>query len=346
MNDATTGRHDADKNWLALTREAPLDPALPIVDPHHHFYDQPGTRYLPQDALDDMRSGHNIRASVYIECNTGYRPELGQMMAPLGEIELANRIGVPGRGVDLCAGIVGFADLACGEKIGALLDAQMAAAGRFRGVRYTTKWDPHPSLRSARRAIPERLLYDSGVRAGMAQLMARGLSFDAFILHPQLVEIIDLARAFPALTIIIDHVGGLAAATEPYAARREEAFASWRGALTELARHPNVFMKLGGLAMPNLGLQLHLRAKPANSEELATLWRPYIEPCIEAFGPERCMFESNFPPDKLGASYVVLWNAFKRIAAGCTADVRHALFAGTGARAYRLALHPSEMTNS
>jgi predicted TIM-barrel fold metal-dependent hydrolase len=237
----------------------------------------------------------------------------------------------------VCAGIVGTADLRAGAEAGAALDAQIAAGGgRFRGIRFITKWDADEELNTGRYAPPRGLMQDRAFRAGFALLAPRKLSFDAMVYHPQLLELADLARAFPDTTIVLNHVGGLIALTRTYLARKDEAIAQWRSSMAELAKCPNVFVKLGGLGMPYLGFGFEKLEAPAPSERLAAAWGPFFEHCIDKFGPHRCMFESNFPPDRESADYPVLWNAFKRIAGRYSADEKRALFRGTAAKAYRL----------
>jgi len=328
--------------WRAQLSEPIIDPDLPIIDPHHHLWERPGNRYLLDDLLADVRSGHNIRASVFVECGAYYRKAGPAERAFVGEVEFANGIaamaasGVYGDTM-ICAGIVGTADISVGPAVSEVLDLQIAACGgRFRGIRVTAKWDADELLNNSRYAIPLGLMRDADFRAGFATLAPRGLSFDAMIYHPQLLELADLARAFPRTTIILNHVGGLVAKTRTYLAREQEATAEWRAGITELAKCPNVFVKLGGLGMPYLGFGLEKLAAPAPSEKLAEIWGPYFHHCIDRFGPDRCMFESNFPPDRESASYAVIWNAFKRVAAGYTSEERHALFYGAAAKAYRL----------
>ncbi len=220
-----------------------------------------------------------------------------------------------------------------------VLDAQIAAGcGRFRGIRVTTKWDPNEELNNSRWIIPHDLMQDRDFRAGFATLAPRKLSFDAMIYHPQIPQLADLARAFPDTSIIVNHAGGLVAMTRGYLARKDEAIAQWRQAMAELAQCPNVFIKLGGLGMPYLGFGFDKLDAPASSERLAQAWGPFFKHCIDKFGPARCMFQSNFPPDRASVSYAVLWNTFKRIAAGYSTDEKRALFHATAAKAYRLNL--------
>ena len=326
----------------SLTREEVLDPDLPIIDPHHHLWDRAGNRYLLDEHLADVRSGHNIKATVFVECGAFYRAAGPAHKAPLGEVEFANGVGAMAAsgsyGTTLvCAGIVGTADLSVGAEAAELLDAQRAAAGeRFRGIRMITKWDPDEALNNSRYIVPPDLLRDADFRAGFATLGPRRLSFDAMVYHPQIPELAALARAFPDTTVVLNHIGGLVAHTRAYRDRAQEATAQWRSAMADLAKCPNVYVKLGGLGMPYLGFGLERLETPASSQRLAQLWGPLFDCCIETFGPTRCMFESNFPPDRESVDYPVLWNAFKRVAAKYSADERRSLFSGTAAKAYRL----------
>ena len=331
-----------DPEFLAKHDEAVLDPELPIVDPHHHLWDH-GYRYLFDEFLGDISSGHNIRASVFVQCDAMYRADGDPDFAPVGETEFVNGVAAisasggygPAR---ICAGIVGYADLMLGERVDAVLEAHVRAAGnRFRGIRGRSVWDPDPSIKGSAKDFPPGLLLDPKFREGYRRLAEYGLSFDSWLFHPQIPELADLASKFPGTTVILDHVGAPLAIGQ-YAGKRDEVFGLWRRNLEELARRENVFVKLGGLAMHLFGFDLESghRDAPAPSETLAKLWRPYMETCIELFGARRCMFESNFPVDKRGASYRVLWNAFKRISAGASADEKAALFHDSACRAYQL----------
>jgi L-fuconolactonase len=325
-------------------REDILEADLPIIDPHHHLWDRPGNRYLLGDFLADVRSGHDIRASVFVECGAFYRKAAPELMAPVGEVEFANgmaAMAASGLYADtlVAAGILGTADLRIGADVARVLDAEIAAAGeRMRGIRFIAKWDADEALNTGRYKPRPGLMRDRDFRAGFSMLAPRKLSFDTMIYHPQLPDVADLARAFPDTTIVVNHVGGLLAHTRTYVARKDGAIDQWRSGLRELARCPNVYMKLGGLGMPYLGLGADKLDGPASSEELAGLWGPYFADCIESLGPERCMFESNFPPDRESADYAVIWNTFKRVAAGYSADEKRALFYRTAAKAYRLDL--------
>jgi L-fuconolactonase len=330
-------------DWLARRQEEILDPDLPIVDPHHHLVDRENTgRYLLPDLLADTGTGHNITATVYLEWLSMYRAGGPDELRPVGEVEFANGVaamaasGAYGK-TRVCAGIVGYADLMLGGQVEPVLEAMIAAGGgRFRGIRYITASHPDDAARGSSVNRPAGLLMEPRVREGFARLHPLGLSFDAWMYFTQLGELLDLARTFPETPIVLNHVGG-AIGIGPYAGRRDEVFAEWRGRIAELAACPNVHVKLGGLGMRLFGFDVLTGELPPSSEQLAAAWRPYLETCIAAFRAHRAMFESNFPVDKGSCGYQALWNAFKRIAAGSSADEKTALFAGTATRFYRLA---------
>lgn len=346
--EAPAERHKAlfgiNEAWLAGHVEAPLEPDLAIVDPHHHLWDR-GEPYLLKEYLADIGGGHNIRASVFVQCDAMYRKDGDPDFAPIGETEFVNGIAAMSASgaygpTRVCAGIVGFAELRLGERVDAVLEAHLRAAGdRFKGIRGRSVWDPDPTIKGSSQDFPQGLLLDADFRRGYARLARYGLSFDAWLFHPQIPELTDLASQFPDTPVILDHVGA-PLAVGAYAGKRDEVFGTWKHNLTELARCPNVSVKLGGLGMHLFGFDLDAahRSEPAPSEEIARLWRPYIETCIEIFGVGRCMFESNFPVDKRCVSYAVLWNAFKRIAAGYSASEKDALFSENACRVYRLTL--------
>src|SRR5271167_467247 len=330
------------QDWLDRGREEIIEPDLPIVDPHHHLVDRPETgRYLLPELLADTGSGHIITATVYLEWLSMYRAAGPVELRPVGEVEFANGVaamaasGSYGK-ARVCAAIVGYADLARGAAVEKVLEAMIAAGGgRFRGIRFISASHPDDAARGSSVNRPAGLLLEPRLREGFARLHPLGLSFDAWMYHTQLGELVDLARAFPETPIVLDHVGG-PIGLGSYAGKRDEVFAEWSRRIGELAACPNVHVKLGGLGMRMFGFTVHTGELPPSSEELATAWRPYIETCIAAFGSERAMFESNFPVDKGSCSYHVLWNAFKRIAAGCSPTEKATLFTGTATRFYRL----------
>ncbi|MFL5333885.1 MAG: amidohydrolase family protein [Geminicoccaceae bacterium] len=329
------------EDWLARRQEDILEPTLPIIDPHHHLWDHPGERYLFADLLRDIGTGHDIRATVFVQCGAMYRAEGPEALRPLGETEFVNGAAAmsasgqygPARA---CAGIIGMVDLTLGDQVTPLLQAHLALAGpRFKGVRNRTAWHPSPEVRSNLVTPPPSPLAHPAFAEGARALARLGLTLDVWAYHTQLPEVAVLARAVPELTIIIDHVGG-PLGVGPFAGRRAEVFPVWKQEMLALAALPNTLVKLGGLAMQVGGFEFHLAEQPPGSAKLAEAWRPYIETCIEAFGSARCMFESNVPVDKGMCSYAVLWNAFKRLAAGAGEAEKAALFAGTAARVYRL----------
>jgi len=332
------------KVWLAKRpAEAALEPDLPIIDPHHHLWDTParGTYLLPE-LLADLGGGHNIVATVFLECQAMYRRAGPADMAPVGEVEFVNGIAAMSASgtygpCRIAEGIVGYADLRAGAQVRRVLEAEIAAGGgRFKGIRQGVAWDGDPGVGGhASRIVPPHLALDKTFREGFAQLAPLGLSFETWQYHPQLPDAIDLARAFPDTTFILNHVGGVLG-VGPYSGRRQEILASWKKDIFEMAKCPNVNVKLGGIGMVSFGFDFHERDVPPSSQELADAWRMYVEPCIEAFGVDRCMFESNFPPDKQSGGYTELWNAFKIITKGASADEKKALYSGTAARVYKL----------
>lgn len=334
MNDRT--------QWLAKVTEAALEPGLPIIDPHHHLWDTPGNRYFLDELLADTNTGHNVVATVFVQCGAMHRASGPEEMRPVGETEFVNGVaaqsasGIYGP-MRACDGIVGNADLLQGDAAGRVLDAHIAAApARFRGIRHITAFDSHEGMQNFGGSF-KGMMAEARFLDGARQLVKRGLSFDSFFFHPQISELTAFARKLPDLTIILDHFGG-PIAIGPYAGKQAEIFAQWKIDMTELAKCPNVNVKIGGINMPMNGFGWHKRDRPPTSEELAAATKDYYLHTIDVFGPARCMFESNFPVDKISTSYGVLWNAFKRIAAGFSASDKAALFAGCAARVYRIGL--------
>ena len=334
---------DPREDWLALYREEVIDPQRPIVDPHHHLWDRGGQRYMIEEMAADIASGHNIVATVYVDCRSMYRASGPEAFRPVGEVEFANGVAAMsasgGYGpAAMCAGIVSHVDLLLGDGARPVLEAEIAAGnGRFRGIRHSSAWDAEFEVAGMYAKRPKGILLDATFRKGFACLAPLNLSFDAWLFHPQIGELVDLARAFPDTRIMLDHCGGPVGIGR-FVGKREETFALWKASIQQIAKCPNVSVKLGGLAMRLLGYDFHERPQPPSSEQAAAAWRPYIETCIEAFGPGRAMFESNFPPDKGQCSYQVIFNAFKRIAAPYSETEKTALFSGTAKDFYRLKL--------
>jgi len=326
--------------WLMLTVEDPIEPDLPICDPHHHLWDYPTNRYLLEELLQDTGGGHHIVQTVFVECRSMYRKDGPPEMQPVGETEFVQGVAAQSASgqygmTNVAAGIVGFADLTLGAAVKPVLEAHIAAGrNRFRGIRHISAWDASTEIESYM-GTPRGLLLDVKFREGFACLQEYGLSFDVWLYHPQLMELVDLARAFPDIPIVLDHIGG-PLGIGPYAAKPEEVFQEWKRGIAELATCPNVVVKLGGLGMRICGFGWHERATPPGSAELAEAMAPYYRWCIEQFGVDRCMFESNFPVDKMSYSYTVMWNAFKRMSKDFSPAERAALFHDTAVRVYRL----------
>jgi len=331
--------------WLELVEEEILEPDLPICDPHHHLWDhRKGTvepRYLLDELLADVNSGHNIVSTVFIECGTMFKADGPEHMKPIGETEFVNGIAAMSASGNygdcrIAAGIIGTAYLWLGDPVAEVLDAQIVAGGgRFRGLRQGASWDPSSKVPN-HRTEPARDMYSNPrFREGFKHLAARNLTFEGWCYHPQIPALTDLARAFPDTTIILDHFGG-PIGIGPYKGREEETFESWKASVTELAKCSNVMAKLGGLAMPVNGYAWDRRESPPGSVEFMDAQRRYFDLTLELFGVERCMFESNFPVDKVSVSYAVMWNAFKRYVADYSAQEKQQLFHDTATRVYRI----------
>jgi L-fuconolactonase len=326
--------------WLDQVKEEILEPDLPICDPHHHLWDNAQSRYLLDELLADIRSGHNVVSTVFVECAAMYRADGPEALRPVGETEFVNGVAAvcaSGRYGELraCAGIISFADLLLGERVGEVLDLHTARSDRFRGIRHAAGWDADERVRNSHTNPPRGLLRIPEFRAGARELARRGQVFEAWLYHPQIAELTDLARALPELTIVFDHFGG-PLGIGPYEGRREEIFEAWRRDVAELARCPNVVAKLGGLVMPINGCDFHKRERPATSDEIVAATGRYYRHAIDCFGAERCMFESNFPVDKQSCSYHVLWNAFKKLVSDASSHEKRQLFHDTACRVYRI----------
>lgn len=338
--------------------EAILEPDLPIIDPHHHLWDlRPLVAAMPEprhpfvealsrsayytfdQLLSDARGGHNIVGTVYMECGAFYRPDGDPALKSLGEVEYASGVAAQGASglygnFRPCAAIIGHADLQRGDAARPVLEALIEVGnGRFRGIRHQGAWDADADVLGPPFHAPPHLYRSDEFRKGFRHLRELGLTFDAWLLEPQLDDVLDLARAFPDQPICLDHCG-TPLGTASYHGTMTERFDIWRNAILQIARCPNVSIKLGGLGMSFCALPEHGPEAGLSSEALAAMWRPYVETCIEAFSPARAMFESNYPVDKWSASYNTLWNAFKRLAKDASVDEKHDLFAGTAARFY------------
>ncbi len=329
--------------WLALTQEQTLEPQIPVCDPHHHFWVQRPEpldyqQYLLPDLAADINSGHNVRSTVFVEARSQYRTDGPEEMRSVGEVEFVQAIADasasggygPGRAA---AAIIGRADLKLADSVRPVLEALLAASpNRFRGIRHSVGWDPSPELDD--REVQGCLGRDD-YRTGAKVLADMGLVLENSLYFPQMHELADFARSAPDLTIVLNHIGGMCR-IGPYANNDDEVLAEWRRGIDATADCPNIIMKLGGIGMPRIGFDWHTRQTPVGSEEVAESVGPWINYIIEKYGPNRCMFESNFPVDKVSFSYNVMYNAFKRMAAGYSASERADLFHDTAARVYSI----------
>ncbi len=323
--------------WIAQVDEEILEPDLAICDPHHHLWLDNGHTGWPYPLTAfhaDTGSGHNVVRTVFLECHAEYRTHGPAHLRSVGEVEFVAALAeqTASSGEAEIAGIMGNADVSRGDAVEEVLVAlDEAGRGRFRGVRYITAQDDHPPLNMGMVAAMD----DPDYLAGVRKVGALGFTYDAMVYHPQLPDLAAVAQACPDTPIVIDHLGGFLG-TGPYKDRRDEVLDFWYSAMADLAACPNTYLKTGGIGMPMMGFRWDKRTLPASSRELAEVWGEPIQRVIELFGPDRCMFESNFPVDKRGAGYTVLWNAFKRIAAGYSDDEKRDLFHNSAARAYRL----------
>ncbi len=331
------------QDWLARRVEAAIEPEMPIIDAHHHLWDSSDGRFGLKEMNDEIASGHNVVATVFVEARRNYFTDGEPEYRSVGETGMAAEMAreslqLSNGRIQVAAGIVGYVDLRLGRPAGDVLDRHIEAGnGRFRGVRNTSAWHEDPEARGSIVVPPRGLLQDPDFRAGLAELTRRGLVFDAWMYHPQLDELVGLARAFPDTSIVLNHQGG-PIGIGPYAGKRAEVFDVWSQAMGRLAGCSNITVKLGGLGMLMAGFDFQDHPLPPSSDELAQAWGPYLRTGIEQFGADRCMFESNFPVDKGTACYAVIWNAFKKISHGYSAQERAQLFCGTAARVYNLAI--------
>ena len=328
------------ETWLAQVVEEAIEPELPICDPHHHFWDRQGDRYLLDQLTQDLGGGHNVVKTVFIECHSMYRAKGPEELRGVGETEFVQGLAAQSASgqygpTEVAAGIVGNANLMLGAGVTPVLEAQLAASSnRFRGIRFSCAWNRDIEVASSR-TNTQGMMHDRRFREGLACLQNMGLSFDALVYHTQLEELAEVAAGFSDTTIILNHVGR-PLGVGPYASRRDDVFAQWQKGITAVAQHPNVVVKLGGFGNLISGHDWHQRPAPPDSAELEGVFKPWLLFTIEQFGPDRCMFESNFPVDKESYGYTTVWNAFKRLSKGFSETERAAMFQGTAEKAYRL----------
>jgi len=329
------------EDWLALRNEPILEPDLLIVDAHHHLWDRQSGRYMADEYAKDIGSGHRVDSTVYVQCRSMLRQDGPDAMKPVGEVEFANGIAAMFASGEYgatkcCQAIVGGADLTLGAELEPVLEAMLqVSGGRLRGIRNPLAWHESAAVSSSPVIPPRDLMLSAAFVQGVRTLNRYGLTLDVWVYHTQLHQLYELARACPGVTVVIDHFGG-PVGVGPHASEREHGLVEWKQGLERLASLPNTRIKLGGAGMSVFGFDFASREMPPSSEELATAWRPYFDACIELFGAERCMFESNFPVDKGMFSYGVLWNAFKRLATSMSADEKAFLFSRTAASTYGL----------
>jgi len=328
-------------DWLSLRTEAAIDPTQQIIDPHHHLWNRADSTYLANELLADTGSTHNVTHTVFVECRSKWDRTAEPHLAPVGETrfvageaaEMAEREGA------VIGAIVSHADLLLGEGVAEVLEAhETAGAELFRGIRHATPWDDDPNVHNAHTGSTQHMMQSAEFIAGARTLASMGYSFDAWLYHHQIPELVELAQAIPELPIVLDHLGGRLGVAG-YAARRDQVVQEWEAAMTAAAACPNIVLKVGGIGMDNtFGTGWSEFHKPPSSEQVAEYWADDVQWCIETFGPGRCMFESNFPVDRQSLPYAVLWNAMQIMASGYSEAEQSDLFVGTAARTYRIDL--------
>lgn len=331
------------EQWLAQVREEIIDPEREIVDPHHHLWRKRfGKDYLLAELQRDTDLGHKIEKTVFIECHAFYDKTAADYLQPLGETRVVEQIASESKisgGVEI-AGIVAHADLTLAgtapDKLDELLEAHRSMGGKlFKGIRHAAASDAEPEKLTIPGMAPRSLYSQNSFRDGIRMLAEKGLTLDCWHYHHQNQSFLDLARAVPQCTIVLDHFG-TPLGVGKYRYKADEIYEQWKKDILEISKCPNVVAKLGGLAMPDNGYMWHTQERPPTSEEFKTAQEKYYKYMIDCFGPERCMFESNFPVDRLSISYDVLWNAFKKIAESYSETEKKSLFKGTASKIYRL----------
>ena len=324
------------KAWLDQVQEAIVDPERPIVDPHHHMWRD---RYVLEDLWADTGSGHNVVKTVFVECRSEYRSEGPEHLRPVGETEFMAGIARASRGSGRAeiSGIVAYTDLAQDvDRVREVCDAHRDASdGLFRGIRHGGAYEPGRTSLWGDPATQPDLYTRQDFRKSVALLGEMGLVYETWHYSHQNPNFAEVARAVPGTVMVLNHLGSPISSGHP-ADRHGEILARWKRNMVELAACENVTIKLGGLGMPTDHFGWHLRETPATSDEVVAAQRDYYLHAIDCFGPDRCMFESNFPVDKLSMSYHVYWNAMKKIASGYSASERDMLFSGTATRVFNL----------
>lgn len=328
-----------DEKWLSSVQEEIIDPDRRIIDSHHHLW-RTGIVYEVEDLWRDTQSGHNIVKTVFVDCEAEYRVDGPEHLRCLGEtefvVEQARRSRAGGNGEPEIAAIVSRADLELGDAVGDVLDQHIEIGqGLFRGVRLVAALDPHPEMLLIPAQSKEGLYSSPAFRRGMKVLGDKGLTFDAWHFYHQNQDFLAMARSVPSTQIILDHFAS-PLGVGIYADRREEIFEQWKKDIKEISRCENVVAKLGGLSMPDNGFGWEKRDRAPSSDEFVEAQQRYFLHMIECFGPDRCMFQSNFPVDKLSIAYPILYNGLKKIVAAFSESEKDAMFFGTAARVYRI----------
>lgn len=328
----------ANDPWLAQIDEQVINPDQVIIDPHHHLWDQDNLTYTLEQLHADTGDGHNVIKTVFIECGASYRPEGPDHLKPVGETEfvaLNAARSAQATGKSIIAGIVAHAELRHRRLAEVLDEHAIAGDTLFKGIRDAGAWDPSPEALLIPPPAPQHLFTDPDFRNGVKMLGDRGLTYDSWHFHHQNAEFRGLAAAVPDTVMVLDHFGtplGVGA----YEGKRDEIFETWKQDIAAIAECPNVYAKLGGLAMPDNGFGWFGRDVPPTSDEFVDAQARYYHHTIDCFGPDRCMFESNFPVDRVSIGYRVLWNGLKKIASRYNKDEQDAMFRRTAEAVYNL----------
>ena len=328
-----------DENWLSSVKEDIVDPDRRIIDSHHHLW-RTGLVYQVDDLWRDTESGHNIVKTVFVDCEAEYRTDGPEHLKCLGEtefvVEQARLSEAGSNGEAVVSAIVSRANLELGDAVGEVLDQHIEIGqGLFRGIRLAAARDPNPEMLAFPAQAQEGLYGSPSFRRGMKALGDRGLTYDAWHYHHQNQDFLAMARSVPSTQIVLDHFAtplGVGA----YADQREEIFEQWKKDIEEISQCDNVVAKLGGLSMPDNGFGWDKRDTAPTSDEFVAAQSRYFLHMIECFGADRCMFQSNFPVDKLSIAYPVLYNGLKKIVADFSEDEKDAMFYETAARIYRI----------
>ena len=323
--------------WINSGQEAPVDSEQRIIDPHHHLWERGGSRYRAEELSEDTSRGHTVTDTVFVECLANYRKEAQKELRSIGETEFVVDESIRSKELKGCniSGIVAFVDLSLGDKISDLLEAHQELAGQMlKGIRHATAWSSDADIPISHSKPSEGLMTDKTFIDGVRSLGTRNLSFDAWMYFDQLHELHGLAKEAPNTRIIINHLGAPLKLGR-WKKKQDNVQAIWKSELRKLAKLENVYLKIGGIGMENyFGTNWVSRPKPPSSDEVVTVWNERILWCIEIFGTEKCMFESNYPVDRQTLPYSVIWNTFQKIVQTFTASEKDDLFWVTARSVY------------